>query len=1082
MCKKIISIFFLFYSFVLYAQKPEVVLTTGHTDFISSISISPDAKLIATGGLDKLVKLNDIATGRELRTFAGNNGRVNETNFDKTGKYVAASLYSDEIKIWEISTGNTISTFNASSHSPGFDFCLNNTKIAYLDSDSKLCTKDWMNNSEPTIIDESGFTRIKLNKDDSTLFGYDYKGVLKKISLNTGKVIQSTSLFDKFIYSPCKMDIDEKGEFLAIAFADNVIRIYNTKDLKLYAELKGFEKVINNIKFDQKSQSLIVVDYSNYIRVWDVKQKKEVEKYSVTTFAPTAIAVHPKQKVVLINDGKIVLYLKQNTGEVLRTFKSKSNKVINMAYDQQGKYIASATDDITIKLWNLKENKIDKVLTGFFPCEFDPSGKYLATMGNTISLTVWDVASGESAYTLDTEYELIQNLSYSKDGKYLSGAGFNGIVKIWDTESRKLIKKFTGHVGGIYATCFSPDGKFLASAGMDQTIRIWEFATGQEIKKMEGHTIIVSDVKFSPDGKILASSSWDKTIKLWNTSTWDLINTLEGHTNMITSISFNKEGNIIASASGNNSVWTADNTVKVWDVSTGKELCSYNNHVGTIHKVIFDKTSDLVFSSGDDGMIKIWNYKDCIELASLISVYSDDYVILSPDNYYTASRDALAGVSFRIGADLYPFEQFDLRLNRPDIIASKIGKTPEGLINAYNYVYRKRLKKMGFEETDLGKDFFLPKLSVNSDELPLITKDDKIKVNIKANDDNFNLNRLNVYVNDVPLFGINGIDLKTKNTKSIDLNIDIKIIPGPNKIQISVLNEKGIESLRSTFDIIKDDPNNKGDLYIIAIGVSNYKNSKFSLTYPVKDATDLVNELKANKDLFTKTHAIIISDSIATKENIAALSDTLKNSKIEDVVIFFIAGHGVLDKNFDYYYGTYDMDFNNPKERGLSYDELDKLIGNIAALKKILIMDTCHSGELDKDEIEESKEEKTEGGDVEFRAAGIGVREKPGFGMTNSTNLMQNLFSNIRRGSGITVISSAGGAEYAMEGDQWKNGLFTYCMLEGMRTKSADKNWDGKIIISELREYVYKKVTKLSNGKQKPTSREDNLTLDYQIR
>ncbi len=1085
MNKIFLSIALICLSTLLSAQKPEVVLTTGHTDFISSISISPDARLLATGGLDKLVKLNELSTGRELRTFAGNNGRVNNTSFDKTGKYIAASLYSDEIKIWDIETGNVVSDFPASSNVSEFYFCFNNSRIVYINDGSQLCVKDWKTDAEPKILEPIGLSRIKLNSDDSTLFGYDYKGNLELISLNTGKVKKTVQLFDKYLYSSCEMDIDKKGEFLAIAFADkplNTVKVYNTKDLSLYSEFKGFTPLINNFRFDQKSQKLIVIDNSNFVKILDVKSKKEVQKYTFTTFVPTAMAVYPKQNVILINDGKVVLYVNQKTGKVLRTFKSISNKVFNMAYDQQGKYIAAATDDLTIKMWNLKENKIDKVIRGFFPVEFDPSGKYMVTMGTGTSMTVWDVETGEALATLDTEGELIQNLSFSKDGRYLSGAGFIGIVKIWDMESKKLVKKFTGHVGGIYATCFSPDGKLLASCGMDQTVRIWDFETGKEIKKLEGHQIIVSDVKFSPDGKILASASWDKTIKLWDTSTWELIRTLEGHTNMITSISFNKEGTVLASGSGNNSVWTADNSVKVWDVNTGKELCSYKGHTGTIHKVIFDHTSDLVFSSGDDGMIKVWNYKDCIELASLISVNSDDYVITTPDNYYTASRDALNGVSFRIGSKLYPFEQFDLKLNRPDIIASRIGKTPQGIINAYNYVYKKRLKKMGFNEEDLGKDFALPTVTVSSDDLPLITKENKVHVNVNAVDSNYNLNRLNVFVNDVPLYGRSGIDLKNKNTKKINMDLDIEIIPGPNKVQISVLNDKGVESLRSTFEIIRDDPEAMGDLYVVTIGVANYKNKEYALKYPVKDATDLINELDKNTGLYRKIHTILLSDSLVTKENIIALHDSLKNAKMEDVVIIFIAGHGVLDENYDYYYGTYDMDFNNPSGRGLSYDELDNLLASTPALKKILIMDTCHSGELDKDEIEESKKEKTEKGVVNFRAAGIDVAQKPGLGIANTTNLMQNLFTNIRSGSGVTVISSAGGVEYAMEGDQWHNGLFTYCFLKGLQYKTADKNYDGKIVVSEIRDYVYKQVTELSNGKQKPTAREENLTLDFQIK
>ena len=76
MLKHSLILLFFVFQLTVFSQKPEVVLTTGHTDFISSLSISPDAKLLVSGGLDKLVKINDIATGRELRTIAGNSGRI----------------------------------------------------------------------------------------------------------------------------------------------------------------------------------------------------------------------------------------------------------------------------------------------------------------------------------------------------------------------------------------------------------------------------------------------------------------------------------------------------------------------------------------------------------------------------------------------------------------------------------------------------------------------------------------------------------------------------------------------------------------------------------------------------------------------------------------------------------------------------------------------------------------------------------------------------------------------------------------------------------------------------------------------
>jgi hypothetical protein len=79
------------------------------------------------------------------------------------------------------------------------------------------------------------------------------------------------------------------------------------------------------------------------------------------------------------------------------------------------------------------------------------------------------------------------------------------------------------------------------------------------------------------------------------------------------------------------------------------------------------------------------------------------------------------------------------------------------------------------------------------------------------------------------------------------------------------------------------------------------------------------------------------------------------------------------------------------------------------------------------------------------------------------------------------VVSSAGGAEYAMEGKAWKNGIFTYCMVSGLKERKADLDKDGKVMLSELQKYLQAEVPRLTSGKQTPTSRAENLYNDVEI-
>ena len=93
---------------------------------------------------------------------------------------------------------------------------------------------------------------------------------------------------------------------------------------------------------------------------------------------------------------------------------------------------------------------------------------------------------------------------------------------------------------------------------------------------------------------------------------------------------------------------------------------------------------------------------------------------------------------------------------------------------------------------------------------------------------------------------------------------------------------------------------------------------------------------------------------------------------------------------------------------------------------------------------------------------------------------LQDMFVDLRRGSGATVISSSQGAEYAFESSEQSNGLFTYALMEALDGKAAP-NKDGQITISTVGDYVKKRVQDLTKGKQNPNLRGVNLEEDFAL-
>jgi WD40 repeat protein len=149
---------------------------------------------------------------------------------------------------------------------------------------------------------------------------------------------------------------------------------------------------------------------------------------------------------------------------------------------------------------------------------FSPDGKMLATASYDSTVKLWDTSTGTEIKTLRHTNQ-VYDVSFSPDGKMLASASGDKTVKLWDTSTGTEIKTLTGHTNQVFDVSFSPDGKMLASSSKDNTVKLWDTSTGTEIKTLTGHTNSVLGVSFSPDGKMLASISSDNTVKLWDTST-----------------------------------------------------------------------------------------------------------------------------------------------------------------------------------------------------------------------------------------------------------------------------------------------------------------------------------------------------------------------------------------------------------------------------------------------------------------------------------------------------------------------------------------------------------------------------------
>ncbi|MGB7442466.1 MAG: hypothetical protein WA919_15485 [Coleofasciculaceae cyanobacterium] len=337
-----------------------------------------------------------------------------------------------------------------------------------------------------------------------------------------------------------------------------------------------------------------------------------------------------RTKVDIDTWSKIVTVLQQEIYEIqeINCLEGHDATVNSVIFSPDGKTIASASGDWTIKLWN-REGKLLDTLQSHHAIvnsiNFSPDGKMIASASVDGTIKLWN-SKGELLCTFHGHHIAVYSVSFSPDGKTIAFGGRSKLIKLWSIEG-ELLHICKGHEDAVNSVSFSPDGKMIASGSKDRTIKLWN-SEGKLLHTLQSHNAVVCSVSFSPDGKMIASASWDGTIKLWSIK-GELLHTLPGNYVAVNNISFSPDGKIIISANG-------DGTFKMWSIE-GELLHIFRGHEDAVNSVSFSPDGKVIASGSRDKTIKLWSYEG--QFPHTLQDHEDavNSVSFSPDGKIIAS-------------------------------------------------------------------------------------------------------------------------------------------------------------------------------------------------------------------------------------------------------------------------------------------------------------------------------------------------------------------------------------------------------------------------------------------------------------
>ena len=283
-----------------------------------------------------------------------------------------------------------------------------------------------------------------------------------------------------------------------------------------------------------------------FFRFLDAEYGQELQTaffpHASVVVTPVSVAVSPNGGTIAVGSvGNDYRLWNVSTGELRHLKSTHKEGYPVIEFSPNGRTVAALSDNPSnlISIWNVETGALIQTTNGV-TFMYSPDGKMLASAGMDPTVKVWNAETGALIHTLRGHRNTVYLAAFSPDNKRIASASYDKTVKIWDASTGALIQTLSGHRDKVLSAVYSPDGKTIASVS-DRYAKIWDAATGALLHTIEEQIDFSLSHVFSPGGKYLLKSV-QNAVHIWDAATGEPLYILRHSSEQIHYIAHSPDG------------------------------------------------------------------------------------------------------------------------------------------------------------------------------------------------------------------------------------------------------------------------------------------------------------------------------------------------------------------------------------------------------------------------------------------------------------------------------------------------------------------------------------------------------------